>query len=244
MSKQNNAKKILEQIKKEDIRPKPKWVYLVKNSSFWLLFAISVIFGSISIGTIFFSIFNTDWDVYKMINKSFPYYFLMVLPYFWLLILIAFIFFAYKNYKQTKTGYRTNPFLIVSYSIFGSIFIGTIFYLIGFGQLIESKFSDNIPHYKVLFERRMLVWNNPENGLLAGEITDLNDDNFYIKSLSGDKWKIIDDTALWKRKIDRSIGKNVKIIGKKIGSDLFLAKEIRPWIGKCMNMHGKCGYRH
>ena len=239
MNKQ--AEKILKTIKDKQIRPKSKWFFLLKNYLIWTLFTISVFIGAIAISVIFFSLADNDWDIYRNLNKNISTYILISLPYIWIVILTSFSFLAYFNYKHTKRGYRINPLMIVSGSIFISIFLGIAFYFAGLGQIIEYKLSNNIPYYEKIIAHRFIMWNNPERGLLAGKIIKIDSaNNFYIKALDNKVWKIIGNNILWQGKAEKGSGERIKIIGKMMGSDVFVAREVRPWIGKCMGSDGKC----
>jgi hypothetical protein len=59
-------KRILEKIKKEDIKPIPRWFFVLKNSFFVSLFGISIFIGSLAFSLLFY-IFsdNTNYILEK-----------------------------------------------------------------------------------------------------------------------------------------------------------------------------------
>lgn len=226
----SKAKKILKSIKDRKIKPKSKWLFLLRNYLVWLIFGLAIFVGAIATSVIIFSLTDNDWDLYKILDKSSVSYIIMSLPYIWIVILIIFSLLSYLNYKHTKTGYRIEPIKIISISVLLSVFFGSILFTGGFGEFIDYKLSKDIPYYEKMMAQRQLIWSNPEKGLLAGEVVKINSKNdFYIRSLSGEEWHIIGDSILWKGRASGSEGKKVKIIGRILGDNVFIAEEIRPW---------------
>jgi len=226
----NNAKEIFNKIKEKKIEPKSKWKFLLKNYLIWVFFSLAILVGSIAFSVIIFLLTDNDWDVYKYLDKNFISYILLSLPYIWIIILIIFSFLAYLNYKHTKSGYRINPITIVFISILLSVFAGGIMFSIGFGKIIDSTLSKNMPYYEKMIGYRQAVWNNPEKGLLAGKIIKINNENdFYIKSLDDKDWQIVGDNIFWKGSTSSELDMRIKIVGEMRDDNIFYAKEIRSW---------------
>lgn len=235
---------IVSKIKKEKIAPAPKWMFLAKNYSIWMLFILAVIIGGLAFAVILFLLTDNDWDIYKQLDKSFGEYLLLSLPYFWIIFLGLFSVAAFYNYKHTKKGYRQSPYLIVVASILASVVIGTVFFYAGLGSKIENIFADNFPYYENFTQHRMDVWNNPERGLLAGTITEADDkDNFILKDFEGKDWEIQSGSASWAGRVIFQEGEQIKIIGEKKNDNIFSAQQIRPWMsrGRGMRKSSDCG---
>jgi hypothetical protein len=234
----NNAKEIFDKIKEKKIEPRSKWRFLLKDYLIWVFFGLAILIGSMAFSVIIFLLTDNDWDVYKYLDKSFTSYVILSFPYLWIIILASFSFLAYFNYRHTKVGYKINPIAIVLVSVLISIFLGSILFKSGFGQAIDYTFSKNIPYYEKMIIYRQALWSNPEKGLFAGRIIEINNkNNFYIKSLDGEKWQIVGDDILWKGSVPQELGIRIKIIGEIDSDNIFIANEIRPWIGKGGGMH-------
>ena len=63
MTKKSISKKILQKIRKEQIKPKPKWEFLLKNYVFWGAFILSIIVGGLASSVAIFRLVNNDWDI-------------------------------------------------------------------------------------------------------------------------------------------------------------------------------------
>lgn len=80
----------------------------------------------------------------------------------------------------------------------------------------------------------------PKRGLLAGTIieTGLPENNFILRDLDNNHWKIEAGKVVWKGKITPATGLKIKLIGKLIDDNNFKAMEIRPWQGRGRFMMG------
>lgn len=229
------CQEVVEKIKAENLKPKPRWSFLLKNYVFWSFFIISLVVGSLAMAVIIFMIRINDWDLYKRLTGDFFSLVIATLPYFWLLVLAIFIFIAYYYLRHTKTGYRYSLAMIIAITIGTSAVLGVIAHSAGFGKIIFETMSEKIPIYGNLDFNRAKMWIQPEKGLLAGTIIDLLDErNFSINDFTSQPWNIDAEKAIWQSGLKMNIGENIKIIGEKIDDGFFHALEVRPWGTKCV----------
>lgn len=225
------SKKALERIKKEKIEPTPKWKFLLKDYITWFSFVLSIIIGSFGFAMVLFMLLNHDWDIYRYLNRTFIEHLLVSLPYLWILFLLFFIFLADYNLKHTKRGYRYKTYLVLLASIIISLIMGSLLYYFGIGTKINDIFAHNFPYYRRVFYPREEIWNNPEKGLLAGIITNVKSENeFSLKDFKEKIWQIEAKDAYLKKAIIIREGEKIKIIGELKSINIFIAKEIRPWV--------------
>ena len=223
------SKSILNKIKKEKIKPTPKWVFLLKNSFVWGLFGISVLFGSLAIGMIFFQVRDAGWDIYSQMDEGLAEFVLLALPYFWVLLMIGFITLAYYHFRHTKTGYRYNVFAIIGLSLLISLVLGSTLYASGFSERIENFFQE-IPHYEKLQVGKRILWQRPDQGLLAGTIIRIQDDKiFLLQDFKQRPWKVDAKGAKIRPGVRLEKGQRVKMIGEKLEVGRFHATVIGPW---------------
>ncbi len=233
----DKAIEILSKIKERKIEPKSKWRFLLKDYMVWLFFVVAIAVGAMAFSVIIFLLKDNDWDIYEHLDKSFASYLLLSLPYVWIVILAVFSFLAYLNYKNTRNGYKLNPVAIVLVSVLLSVALGGVSYGAGFGRVIDSTLSENIPYYENMIRYRQTIWSNPERGLLSGTIIEIeDDDNFYIEDSAEEGWEIKGEDILWRRPEIQEVGEKVKIIGEKENENTFIAEEVRPWIGRGKRM--------
>jgi hypothetical protein len=228
------AEKTIKKIEEENIVPKARWHFMLKDYSIWLFFVLSVIVGAIAVSAIIFMLTTNDWDIYGNLGRSLVEHIFISMPYFWILILLVFILAAYNNFKYTRLGYRYEMYLIILGSILISLFLGLIIFLSGFGESIHNIFMEQIPFYNNLVSDRKNVWSNPQKGLLGGQITEVKNQNeFMIKDFTGKNWTIEKESQkCCSPELVRS-GNLVEMIGILSPDNIFIVKEMRPWYGGC-----------
>jgi hypothetical protein len=228
------AKEIWENIKERKMKPKSKWFFFWKDCFVWGLFLITTLVGALAISVIIFIVKDNDWDIYKYLDKSFLGYFLILMPYFWIIILFLLAFFAYFNYKKTRKGYLLSPYWVVLGSILISVILGWALFNLKVGSEIDKIFAKKLPYYRGTELYKKDFWSNPDRGLLAGKIISLeNSDNFVIEDLEKKEWNIEGERIIWKNKVNKEIGENVKIIGTHLEEFKFRATEVRAWSCHC-----------
>ena len=234
----NVTNEVLNKIKQQEIKPTPKYQFLLKRCVLWTLASVSVIVGALSIAVVFFNLFNQEWDVYDHVTDSLPIFFVLVLPYFWLVLSGIFLVVAYYNFHHTKFGYRWRFSVLVTGYLVLTLVLGGVFYRLGAGEHLENFFARNFKVYNQINYGRQ-IWASPQDGLIAGVIIDLTDGTMILKDLNNREWQIdISSTTISNKQII-SVGQEIKVMGKMTGPDSCAAEEILPWCG-C----GGCGAAH
>jgi hypothetical protein len=224
------SESIIGRIKNERIAPVPRWHFLFKSYAFWALFGFSMILGSLSFSVIMHIANSGDLGMLAHLQGNLLTSVFMLLPYFWLFSLAVFAFVAYFNVRFTKQGYRFRRRWIMLGSVGLSVFFGSIFYALGLGNQIDSAMAKTVPFYDVSKHKaRTELWLQPEIGLIMGKVIKFDDvsKQLTIQDELGKNWEVEENVI--KAKISEPIveGKIIKIIGKKRGTNTFIADEIR-----------------
>jgi len=220
----------LEKIKENGIKPISKNVFNIKRVIFWSLVSFSVIVGAISFAIVLSILFTNDWYLYNKLGFGFIF---KSLPYFWLLSLLVFTVLGDFYYKRTYFGYRHRTITIVGVYIILTIVSGSILHIIGIGRIVEDSISKNIPMYRGFMFDKNEFWSHPENGLLSGEIIEINKNLIQVIDSSGIIWVIDIGNAFIGHRVELRVGETIKIVGDN--DDIFRANEIRPWVGSGLN---------
>ena len=225
--------KVLDTIKTEKIKPKPKWQFLLKNYLLWFVFGLNVLFGSIFFTVVLLYFSDSELDLHTYLSQNFLDYVVVVVPVFRLALLGMFIFLVYYNYKHIGRGYKYKTIQLVLMSVVIVMIIGGTLFVVGLGYRVDDLLAKHVPYYENIDEHRQKVWTNPENGLLSGEIIEIYGDNsITIRDFKDNKWSIDISSAKFRgytRNLE--VGQKIKIIGNIKASFKFIAKEIRPWFG-------------
>jgi len=240
MNKENISQKVLEEIKSKKIEPTARWRFLLHDYFLWAILAVSIAIGSFASSVVIFMIRNNDWEIYEKSGDLFSFV-ISTLPYFWLVILAVIIFLAEYNLRHTKRGYRFEMAGIIISSVALSVIFGSALYKSGFGQELERLTAEKMPFYEMLTDHRQQVWNQPNRGLLAGEVV-LIDKNgqFDLIDLVEKKWRVVGEDIEFRRVEPLMIGRWVRIVGEKIDNNIFEAMQIRPWLGHFKPCQHQC----
>lgn len=237
MSKKDLSKSVLDKIKKEHLKPKPKWEFLLKDYVFWGLFGICIIIGGMVASMMIFKVYIHDWELHKPLGESFFIFHLRAMPFFWLILLTGFIFVADYNFKHTKKGYKYSLPLVVLATILASIILGFALFGAGVAKRMDEKALQNLPFYREMtLDKKIEYWSQIEKGLIGGEITKINEDKVEIKSFKGDVWEV-NTEMVPKEMLDKlEEGMIIGGFGKKGEKGMFDAEKIKPWKGNFINM--------
>lgn len=220
---------IIGKIKCEQIKPVPKWHFLMKRCTFWTMFVISVILGSLSFSVIVHFLNSGDISVASHFQGSWITSIVMLIPLFWLASLLFFAFLALLNWKCTKLGYCTRRRWIFLGSIVLSVALGEIFFELGMGRKMDNAMTVFSPFYdKYKHKVRRDIWLQPEKGLLTGKIIEVDEEmeKLLVQDEDGKIW-IVDDKGIeWESESLESKGKIIKAVGKKVDDTEFKAIRI------------------
>ncbi|NUM25844.1 MAG: hypothetical protein HUU49_04485 [Candidatus Buchananbacteria bacterium] len=219
---QDLGKNILEKIKESHIKPTPRWEFLLKDYVMWIIFIIAILVGSLATSVTIFMLRHENWDYYQA-QPSAITTILINLPYFWLLILLAFLGLAWYNIKHTNKGYRYNTLAVLGISVIASILIGSVSYSVGLGEDLEDIFYKRFPFYHHFMENRARQLFSPAGPILGGVVVNVNSSQVEIQDFNGRLWIISTSTTQF------DIGDRIILVGKKFEGDTFEIEILKPW---------------
>jgi len=228
MENNNFDEKLVAKLKEEHIAPKPRWHFLLKDYVLRAAGVVSLLIGAGAVAVMIYLFKYNGWEIQEETNKSLWEFFLLTLPYFWIIFLALFIFILYYNLHHTKRGYRYPIWAIVTSSIIASIILGSVFFFVGLGEKIDNVLGERVPFYHKIINRHVDFWFNPAEGRLTGIISDKNDGRtFSLTGPNGEEWGIIVGSRALP--IDLlPIREPVDLIGRVLEERKFQAEIIRP----------------
>lgn len=219
--------KLVAKIKENNIAPKPRWHFLLKNYVIWAVGLLALLIGAAAVSVMIYLFKYNGWEIREGIHKSLWEFFLLTLPYFWIIFLGLFVFILYYNFKHTKHGYRYPVWFMIMASILSSIILGSFFFLAGLGEKIDNVLGERAPLYNTVINRHLDFWFNPAEGRLIGIVTERDDDQgFTIIDPRGDSWQVTVQPDI--RSVDLRVDQPVDLIGRILDSNQFEAEIIRP----------------
>jgi hypothetical protein len=228
------SQKILGTIKNEEITPRSKYYFILKNISFWAGGIIFFLLGVLATTLVFF--FLNHLEILDFLQRS-PRLLLkssiIFIPVFWIIASIAFLFFIGISIGKTKKGYTYPPLLIFLGTLIFQIFLGFLLSNTTWAEDFGEKTKERMHFAQIIQTQQEKIWSNPEEGFLAGKIIEIHEEFLRIKSFQteNDEWKII---ITPKTKMPEKFplkelkeGTPIKSIGEVTGDHEFTAKGIR-----------------
>ncbi len=218
--KTNISDKSLKLINQQQLRPIPRWEFVMKKWSLWLGFIVSL--GLLVLGT------GVSW--FGLADN-------IITPYPWLFIAILFLGLSFLFFEKTKRAYRFQKWQVITFIMIVGLIIGGAIFKLGIASRVDRSLELRSSLYRQVVPMRMMVWNNPEQGYLSGEIINITGpNNFQIKDFNNKVWNISGQNPLIRGRVQVVVGEEIKLIGTQTGSNSFSIDEVRPWNGMGQNM--------
>ncbi|HNX10588.1 MAG TPA: hypothetical protein PKI61_00365 [bacterium] len=219
---------IISKIKIKKIKPLAKTWFSLRRLGVWLLSGAFIVLGAVSIAMLITVLRFGDFDIYRLVNQNLLVFVILVFPYFWLLLYIVFLSFSFWKLRRSQYGYRYQKVWLWLSFFLASLVLGVVLEGAGLGRSIENYLADNFSGYgKINYMRGM--WDNPEKGLLSGEIVLVSENNLEIKDFSGQVWQVDLNAAQVDSMVQLSLGKKIKLVGEIVAPNKFKAREVRSW---------------
>lgn len=236
---QNIITSVLNKIKSEDIKPKPRWSFLAKDYLIWFFGFFSLLVGALAFSALIYLERHGDWVIYKNFDYNIIEFIFATLSYFWVIAFVTFIILAYYNLKHTKKGYKYSMPIIFFGSLILTLVLGVIFHNLGVARFVDDIFAKKAPLYSKVVNPRLSMWMQPEKGFLTGSIIDAEGNQvFVLKDLRGDDWRVDYQEAEVLPVVHISNGEKINLIGRIVQAQEFEAERIMP-IGPGRGFHDK-----
>lgn len=223
--------KVLARIKKEHIKPRPRWQFRLRDGGQWAVFGLLVLLAVFSLSLLWYFWSDGPW----LHGGSGFGMFWGRMPLVFILLVLSGGALALLDFRSTGQGYRYPIIKIALVLLLLAVAAGWGLHSLGVSQRIDQAFSAS-PFYQDKNSYMKGVWQRPSEGLLAGEILRVRSSaSFDLRDFDGKDWQVDASGAFWRHDLAPVAGLKVKLIGRADQGE-FLAKEIRPWMGP-----GNCG---
>jgi hypothetical protein len=215
---ENLKSKVLELIEKEKIKPTTKLYFSIKDKTLWSLLLISILIGSAACSVMIFSFTNSEAGFYRVTHDSFLGFMFYMTPYLWVFVFLVFALIGYENFKHTNNGYKYSFGFIILVGLILNLIFGFILHTFGVAKLIDQNLSsDSIFIANSSDSLRKMSWNQPDNGILSGEVTSYSDGSstFVLRDFNGKLW-MVSSVYIPKVSLDLiSTSSQIRVIGVK-----------------------------
>jgi len=221
-------------IEKNHITPIPRWRFILKQLTLWILVATLAIVSSLAGSVALYISLNHDFtithDYTITLLHDYPLLIsiIMSMPWSWLVLIVLFFLLVFTAVSRSKKGYSFGITRIVAGLLLAIIPITTVFYASGIGRSTHWYLSENYSEYYHLVNGNEQDWSHPDKGRLGGRIVNYNEKEqvMILKSFANELWQI----DLKNAKVDSDTllvaGNYVKVAGIQTTSNCFLAHTI------------------
>lgn len=237
--------KIIDKIKKEDIKPLPKWRVDFKSYLYWIILASMVLIGGLFISLTMIDYLDIGPELARNLKiRNFLFIIFRAMPFLWIILLGLSLIFGIAAFRSTKRGYRYSILSVLILMILLISVFGFISHISKIDQRIKNSF-ENRPHLNKLGPPQEKRFFQPDNGIIAGRIKGVEENSFFLVNPEGEwtvyfsdrviiksrdkeiEWLINDSENIkTKNKNEIKLGKKVLVIGDKIDEENFQAKSI------------------
>ncbi len=233
----DRSKFILDEIEKRHVELIPRWRFLVKRLSFWLLAAISVVTGGLAMATAIYVFIDNDFIAdHDYIHRFFTERPLVEdiissIPYVWLAALALFTLVAFFGFRHTKKGYRYSAPKVIAASLSASLFLSLCLNTVDVGGYIHRYLIENVHVYNNLINANEQRWTNSQKGFLGGKVIKIDNvqHQIVLRDFNMGIWRVDINKAEVRPKTQIAPGKYLKITGIKTGRRTFQALSIQSW---------------
>lgn len=223
------ANKVINKIKSGEMKPKSKWRFKFRELSKWTLLSVFVISLGLVSALLWYFVADTNIRLSALFRCPLT---VGYGPGLIIIFLVLVAFFSVLWMRRIKGSYRYNLILISSLLFIAGLILAVIFTHLGYGQRLDRSFS-SLPLYQNQEQFMGSVWQQPDQGRIAGEIIRIESPtSFVLKDINGKEWLISSLNAVWRHNLSPRTGIRIKIEGLKTGDSIFEASDIRPWISR------------
>jgi hypothetical protein len=218
---------VLAKIKKKDLKPKSKWLFILKNIAFWALFLLGSLFGAIAFSVMLYVIVEADFLLLWENRTSAMEALILITPFFWIGFMLLVLMLGLYGIKHTKKAYKYSFVSVFTLVLVLNFAFGAGAYYLGSGERLDNIFEEKIEHYKGAEHFKMMIYLRGDRGFIAGEVVKVNDQFLILLDLSQKEWEVNIKKATFIKPVQE--GQMIRVIGKKMEDDKFSAKIIAPW---------------
>lgn len=210
---------IVKKIQEKEIQPKKRILFLGKKIGIWFLVGLSIFLGSISFSVILFSLANRI-----ELGPGFGTLFML-----WLISILVLVWLSQVFMRQTEKGYRYQWWTLVVASVGVSILFGSIFFAVKIGSFVDRQISQTIPKYPGVQGNIEARWQDPDDGLIAGDIISVKQNVVVLRDMKKHDWSVDIQKISPAEKEIITYSNSLRVIGFAQDENNFTACAVLPW---------------
>ncbi|MBU2103817.1 hypothetical protein KKD95_02280 [Patescibacteria group bacterium] len=227
-NKQNTiADKVLERVEQLQLKPRSRQFFKLRNIGIWFLAALSVVVGGLAISSIIFRSVNAG----AALRPGTPplQEALLVMPFLWIILMVIFVYVAYREIRSTKRGYKYSLTALILGTLLASSVLGIVFYTAGAGFMLDRFAARHVPFHADLEGIQRERWQHPADGFLAGTVGAQTETGIRLMDSENQEWQVTFSDTIPEKRLQLTEGERVGLRGTLIDAQArtFLACDVR-----------------
>ncbi len=185
-------------IEKNHIAPIPRWRFVLKQLTLWIVIATLAIVASLAGAVALYIFLNHDFSISHDYTITFLHDYpllisiLMSMPWLWLVLIVLFFLMVFTVVSRSKKGYSYGIIRIITGLLLSTIPLTSFFYTSRIGRSTHWYLSENFSDYYHLVNGNEQDWSHPEKGRLGGQVIkyDAKERVLILKSFDNEFWLI------------------------------------------------------
>lgn len=225
--------KTIARIRKEKMKPLPKWRFVLVDVAYWSLVVLAALFSAVAVAVGIYLLFQIDWEISRYAPGGALRTFFLYMPYAWLVVLISLLGVVYYFIRKTKEGYKYKWVVILLSFLTLAMAMGAVAYFARIGKIADDFAYSKVPYYRNLAPGMEHMWQRAEDGFLGGKIDSVEGNIISVTDFNGKRWSVFVSEKTVKRgplELEKDV--LIKIIGKVRKENGFDAEVIMSGMGR------------
>lgn len=229
MTEKEISQDVLKKIEAQNITPRPRWHFVLRNIVVWVIAILCIIIGALTVSIMIFVFTHGAWDARELLQRGPFEHFFAIFPVMWLISFVLFLIFAEYAVRATKMGYKYSTMVLALIIIGISIIGGSILHLVGVSQRADNSFGEHVPYYKTVEMRQNRFLHIPENGRVVGVVSEIGGDALTLINIMTDTVYYIDTrNTIQPKHMPIRVGMRVAVFGVQQSDNVISAERIIP----------------
>lgn len=225
-------RKILAEIEQRRLTPKSALYFLARRSALWLLAALSLLLGGISVALGLYAMEDFALTGGRGFSDM-PFDDVLVsLPFLWAVAVALLAASAVFSLRQTRRGYRPRLASLLGIVLGANLLAGWALHATGAGRHAHAVLSAYAPGYAAYTAVPYDEWSRPDQGYLGGAVLSVDGaGSLRLKAFDGQEWTIDISAAKLSEGLEGSLVEegDIAVTGTRSGPATFRADAIAPF---------------
>ncbi len=210
---------IIAEIEKRCLTPTPRWCFVVREYTAWVVLGVAGCAGIAASGLVLFIAANLGTSL-----AGVPHGLLTVLA-VWLAVLACVLALIVTQFKRTERGYRYSLASVAGAALAGGAVGGTLLFACGGMPATDEMVEEYMPGYRSVAGHTGAHWMTPGDGRLMGVVVFVHHPDLVLEDPYGARWVVLMPTST-SRSFTRYAhmhGASVRVTGTTLSQGRFRA---------------------